>query len=112
MVIDRICPSSDAPPRLPNAALVALQRRRMSTSTPTPSPEYLAEDMGPALIGTASLFICFSTLFVVLRYYARYLTHTKFSVEDVIIPFAWLAEIGLCITAIGKYELDYTSSSS
>jgi len=66
------------------------------------SPQYLAEDNGPTIIATASLMIIFSTVFVGLRYYARYLTTTKFGAEDIIIPFAWLAEIGLCIVGIGE----------
>jgi hypothetical protein len=69
---------------------------------PTPTPEYLAEEVGTQLIATASLFIIFSTIFVVLRYYARYLTHTKLGLEDIITPFAWISQIGLCITAICK----------
>ncbi|KAF2466687.1 uncharacterized protein BDR25DRAFT_163487, partial [Lindgomyces ingoldianus] len=64
------------------------------------SPQYLAEDIGPTIIATASLMVIFSTLFVGLRYYARHLTQTKFGVEDVIIPFAYIAELGLCITGI------------
>lgn len=47
--------------------------------------------------------IIFCTVFVILRYYARYLTSTSFNIEDVIIPFAWLAEIGLCIVGIGEF---------
>ncbi|KAF2260983.1 hypothetical protein CC78DRAFT_417648, partial [Lojkania enalia] len=61
---------------------------------------YLAEDIGPTIIATASIFILLSTLFVGLRYYARRLTQTRLGAEDVIIPFAWLSEIGLCITGI------------
>ena len=76
----------------------------MSHPAPAPShtPAFLAEDIGPSLIVCASAFIVLSTAFVILRYYARYLTHTRSSAEDIIIPFAWLAEVGLCITAIGK----------
>jgi hypothetical protein len=65
-----------------------------------PSSEYLAQDIGPTIIATASVLIILSTLFVGLRYYARHLAQTKFGIEDLIIPFAWLAEIGLCITGI------------
>ncbi|KAF2177422.1 hypothetical protein K469DRAFT_603375 [Zopfia rhizophila CBS 207.26] len=68
------------------------------------SPEYLAEDIGPSILATSSLFIIFSTVFVALRYYARYLTQTKFGIEDVIIPFAWLAEVGICIVGILMVE--------
>lgn len=66
------------------------------------TPAYLAEDIGPTVIATASCMIIFCTVFVGLRYYARYLTQTRFGVEDVIIPFAWLAEMGLCIVGIGE----------
>lgn len=74
-----------------------------SPPIPTHTPEYLAQDVGPTLVATASIFIFLSTLFVGLRYYARYLTRTRFGAEDVIVPFAWLAEVGLCVTAIGQY---------
>ncbi|KAF2121791.1 hypothetical protein BDV96DRAFT_681862 [Lophiotrema nucula] len=73
---------------------------KMSAPTSTPSPAYLSEDIGPTILATASLMIIFATLFVILRYYARYLTQTKFGAEDIIIPFAWIAEIGICITGI------------
>ena len=71
------------------------------------SPEYLAEDIGSTIIAAASLMIIFCTLFVGLRYYARYLTSTAFGTEDVIIPFAWLAEIALCATGICKSDCTY-----
>ncbi|KAL5371436.1 hypothetical protein PMIN06_012881 [Paraphaeosphaeria minitans] len=72
----------------------------MNTSAYQYSPQYLAEDRGPTIIATASLMIIFCTVFVGLRYYARYLTLTKFGAEDVIIPFALLAEVGLCTVGI------------
>jgi hypothetical protein len=65
--------------------------------------EFLAEDMGPTVIATASVMIFLCTTFVVLRYYSRYLTNMPLNIEDVIIPFAWIAEMGLCIVGIGKY---------
>jgi hypothetical protein len=83
----------------------------IATATPDTSA-FLAEDIGPSLLATASIFIFISTLFVILRYYARYLTSTKFGAEDVIIPFAWLAEIGVCTTAIGKWHRNQLESSS
>lgn len=63
---------------------------------------FLAEDRGPSLIATASVMILLSTLFVALRAYARYLTSTSVNIQDVIIPFAWMAEMGLCINGISK----------
>lgn len=71
------------------------------------SPAFLAEDIGRVVTATASLMIVFCTAFVVLRYYARYLTSTSFTIEDAIIPFAWLAEVGLCIVGIGKCALRF-----
>lgn len=65
-------------------------------------PTFLAEDRGPSILATASVMIILSTVFVGLRYYARYLSSTSFSVGDAIIPFAWLAEVGVCITSISK----------
>lgn len=76
----------------------------MNASAAQYSPQYLAEDNGPSIIVTASLMIFFCTTFVGLRYYARYLTSTKCGAEDLIIPFALLAEVGLCIVGIRKYR--------
>ena len=69
------------------------------------SPEFLAENSGPTITATASLMIFFCTTFVALRYYSRYLAGTSFNIEDVIIPFAWVAEVGLCIVGIGAQHL-------
>lgn len=63
---------------------------------------FMAEDHGPMILATASVMITLCTIFVGLRFYARHLTSTSFNVEDVIVPFAWLAEIGLCATGICK----------
>jgi hypothetical protein len=65
-------------------------------------PAFLAEDRGPSIIATASVMIILGTVFVGLRFYARYLTSTSFGIQDVIVPFAWLAEVGLCINGVGK----------
>ncbi|KAH7401504.1 hypothetical protein BKA66DRAFT_508022 [Pyrenochaeta sp. MPI-SDFR-AT-0127] len=59
------------------------------------SSEFLAESIGLQVSATASMMIAICTTFVGMRYYARYLAGISFSVEDVVIPFAWLAEIGL-----------------
>lgn len=68
---------------------------------------FLDEDRGPSLLATASVMMILSTIFVGLRFYARYLTSTSFNIQDVIIPFAWLAEIGLCINGISNYAFQY-----
>ncbi|KAH7095038.1 integral membrane protein [Paraphoma chrysanthemicola] len=68
------------------------------------TPSFLAEDRGPSILATASIMIILCTCFVGLRYYARYLTSTSFNVQDVIAPFALIAEIGLCVTGIIMVE--------
>lgn len=90
----------------------------MAAPIPVRSPEYLAQDIGPMLVATSSIFIFLSTVFVALRYYARYLTQTRFGAEDVIMPFAWLAQIGLCVTGIAMVKkagtgrhLDYVAAT-
>jgi hypothetical protein len=70
---------------------------------------FLAEDRGPAIIATSLVMITLSTLFVGLRYYARYLMSTPFGIQDVIVPFAWLAEVGLCVNGMSKTLLSWTS---
>jgi hypothetical protein len=74
----------------------------MAVPISSTDPVYLSEDVGPTVLGTASLMIILATGFVGLRYYARYLTNTSIGIEDFIVPLAWLAEMGLCITGIGK----------
>lgn len=66
------------------------------------TPAFLKEDKSPTIIATASMMIVLSTLFVALRYYARFLTSTSFGAQDFIVPFAWLAEVGLCVNGISK----------
>jgi hypothetical protein len=75
----------------------------MGTST------FLDEDKGPTIIATASTMIILSTLFVALRYYARFSTSTSLAVQDLIVPFAWLAEVGLCINGISKICIYFQS---
>jgi hypothetical protein len=72
-------------------------------------PAFLAEDKGSSVLATASLMIILSTVFVLLRYYARYLSGTSSGIHDFIIPLAWLAEVGLCINGISKIYVPLTS---
>jgi hypothetical protein len=67
----------------------------------------LTEDTSPTLIATASLMMISCTVFVGLRYWARYLNQTSFGAEDVMLPFAWMAEMGLCIVGIGRSQIPY-----
>ncbi|KAF2179123.1 hypothetical protein K469DRAFT_674827 [Zopfia rhizophila CBS 207.26] len=67
---------------------------------PTHSPEYLAEDSGPTLVAIGALFICLDTIFVALRFYARRLNKSPIGLDDLVIPFAWLVNVGLCILGI------------
>lgn len=64
---------------------------------------FLAEDRGGSILATATAMSVLGTLFVALRYYARYLSSTSFGAQDVLIIFAWLAEMGVCITGISEY---------
>lgn len=85
----------------------------MSDLSVTPSPDFLAESIGLQITATASIMIILCTIFVGMRYYARYLTSTPFTVEDVILPFAWLAEVGLYVVGISKQNrLNLTPTSS
>jgi hypothetical protein len=69
---------------------------------------FLAEDRGHSIIVTASVMIALCTLFVGLRFYARYLMSTPLGVQDIIAPFAWLAQMGVCATAISEFSLSFT----
>ncbi|KAF1920475.1 hypothetical protein BDU57DRAFT_16106 [Ampelomyces quisqualis] len=71
-------------------------------------PAFLAEDMGSSIIATSSVMIVLCTVFVGLRYYARHLASMSFSAQDVIILFAWLAEMGLCVNGIMMVNVAYT----
>ncbi len=69
------------------------------------SPEYMAQSCGSALIIISALFITLDTIFVALRFYGHSLAHVSLGLDDLIIPIAWIAHVGLCILGIGKkYE--------
>lgn len=70
---------------------------------------FLDEDEGARVVATASILMVACTVFVGLRYYARYLNSMSWNAEDTIIPFAWLAEILLCIVGIGTSPLPITT---
>ena len=64
------------------------------------SSEYLSEYSGDKLILISAIFIALESIFVALRYYARTLTISARGWDDIIIPVAWLANIGVCIIGI------------
>lgn len=64
------------------------------------SPEYLSEYIGDRLILISAVFIALESIFVALRCYARTLTISSLGWDDIIIPVAWLANIGICILGI------------
>lgn len=78
----------------------------MSTEPPVPvhSPKYLVEYSGHTLIFISALFITLESIFIALRYYARTLSTPIKGWDDLIIPVAWLANIGLCILGISQYH--------
>jgi uncharacterized membrane protein (DUF485 family) len=69
-------------------------------ASPHISAEYHAENQGHVLVAVAILFIVLDILFVALRSYAQRLNEASIGLDDMIIPFAWLSRIGLCILAI------------
>lgn len=71
------------------------------TTSSSLSPEYLAEDRGHVLVAIAVLFMVVDSLFVALRFYAQRLNKTPIGLDDVLIPFAWLVQFGICILGIG-----------
>ncbi|MCJ1389690.1 hypothetical protein MMC18_002547 [Xylographa bjoerkii] len=74
----------------------------MSTLPPPSAypPGYFDESCGGTLIAISVLFIILEATFVMLRYYARHLTGTTRGWDDLIIPAAWFANLGLCILGI------------
>lgn len=66
------------------------------------SPEYLSEYIGDRLIHVSAIFIVLESIFVALRSYARTLTISSIGWDDIIIPVAWLANMGLCILGISQ----------
>ncbi|KAF2202540.1 hypothetical protein GQ43DRAFT_307710 [Delitschia confertaspora ATCC 74209] len=65
-----------------------------------PSAAYLAEDEGHTMIAIAILFIILNTLSVAIRFYARRLNKSTLGSDDLVIPFAWLVNVGLCALGI------------
>ncbi|KAF2760796.1 hypothetical protein EJ05DRAFT_243018 [Pseudovirgaria hyperparasitica] len=66
----------------------------------TYTPEFLAQNSGEDLIACATIFIILNTTFVGLRFYARFTKQTSLGLDDYVIAFAWVANIGLCVLAI------------
>jgi hypothetical protein len=66
------------------------------------TPEFLAEDLSPTIIALSSLMAAFCTVFVGLRYWARYLMQTSLGADDFLLPLAWLSQMGLCIVGISQ----------
>ncbi|RMZ70202.1 integral membrane [Pyrenophora seminiperda CCB06] len=87
-----------------NQALVTISLLFFPMDNTQQSPELTIADNSPVVLGTAYSLIVSCTVFVILRYYSRYLSNTAFSIEDVIIPFAWLAEMALCGVSINCVE--------
>lgn len=71
-----------------------------SPSIPTYAPKDLEEYSGNTLLAIAAVFIVLETIFVGLRYYARSHTTAATGWDDILIPLAWFANIGLCILGI------------
>ena len=73
-----------------------------STRSNDLSQEYLKEYSGGTLLAVAGVLITLETVVVILRFFARSLTTSRFGLDDALIPFAWFTNIGLCTAGIGK----------
>jgi hypothetical protein len=78
------------------------------------TPEWLAEDKGPTLIAISVLFMIVDTTIVLLRFWSVRLQKSPgyFSLDDVVIPIAWLFNIGGCIVGIRKFAAIHYSYST
>ncbi|TVY93747.1 hypothetical protein LAWI1_G000884 [Lachnellula willkommii] len=72
------------------------------TSLPPPPQSYLEAYSGNVLIGVCSAFIALETIFLALRFYARSLAPLQWTWEDLLLPFAWLFNVGLCSLCINS----------
>ena len=63
-------------------------------------------NIGRVLENTAIAFIVVLTVLVILRYCARYTAKTPWGWEDLLIPFAYLSNLGICVVSIGR-SLEY-----
>jgi hypothetical protein len=68
---------------------------------PELTPEYLAEDLSAPLWNTSIAFIVLETVSVALFFASRCLSQTLRGLEVWIMPLAWLASVGLCVTTLG-----------
>ena len=55
---------------------------------------------GKTLVTISAIFIVLEFTFAVLRFYARRLTPSGVGWDDVLVPLAWLANLGLCIVGV------------
>ena len=63
---------------------------------------YLDEYSGNTLIGVCALFIVLETVALGLRFYARRYTSTQLGWDEVLLPIAWVLNIGLCALCISE----------
>ena len=65
----------------------------------------LAEYSGGTLLAVCGVLIALETTAVILRFFARRLTQSRFGWDDGLILFAWFVNMGLCAAGIGMYYM-------
>lgn len=82
-----------------------------TSTSPPPDPAYLAENCSSRLVAAIAVMLTLSTLFLVLRLYARTLTNASRGWDEYLLPIAWLFMVGLCANDIRKMVQSTTCRS-
>ena len=74
----------------------------MAEKLPHLSQEYIDEYSGYKLLGVAIAFIPIITCFVALRMYARHVAKASWGLDDYLVGFSLIIQIGLHVVGICK----------
>ena len=64
-------------------------------------PEDLGEDAGGVLDAISIAFAVLTSVFLVLRFYAKTLTAAPFGLDDVFLVSAYVVNLGMCAMGLG-----------
>lgn len=66
------------------------------------SVEELDDYSGNKVIAASMVFLCLTTIFLGLRFYAKRLMRSQSGWDDLLLVGAYLCNTGLCVVIIGK----------
>jgi hypothetical protein len=76
-------------------------------SSVEPSAISNQEYCGNNLVTISIVFIILNSVFVILRFYARFITKTAYGWDDYLIIAGFISNVSLCVVSISTYTLFY-----